>query len=144
MFKIEQEKTQDFGPCDCCGSMSRLVAGFVTRDGESYAGYQVHWTLGQVERHGATFYIILGYWGESTLAEDRYAVALRYRCDAEATGFMVVDAQTAVASHPLVGRALTREEVIGTPLAQEMFDVIDFIWLYDDRILEITAHGRTA
>src|ERR1043166_1784954 len=145
MFQIEQEKAQDFGPCDCCGSMSRLVAGFVTRDGELYAGDQVPWTLGQIERHGASFFIILGYWGENTVATDRYAVALRYRADSEATGFMIVDAdETRIASHPLVGRALRREDVIDTPLAQEVFDIVDFIWLHDDRISEITTHARTA
>ena len=124
--------------------MSRLVAGFVTRDGEAYAGYQVHWTLGQLAKHGAEFFIILGYWGEGTLDADRYAVTLRYRADSEATGFMIVDAdETRIASHPLVGRALRREEVIDTPLAQEVFDIVDFIWLHDDGISEIT-HARTA
>jgi hypothetical protein len=122
--------------------MSRLVAGLIRRDGDAYAAYQVHWTLDQVELHGATFYVILGLWGEGTLAADRHAVALRYRCDAEATGFMVVDAEeTAIASHPLVGRALAREEVIGSRLAQEVFDIVDFIWLHDDRISEITRHA---
>jgi hypothetical protein len=143
MFQIEQEKTQDFGPCDCCSSMSRLVAGFVTRSGGPYVGYQVHWALGQVERHGAMFYIILGYWGEGTLAADRYAVALRYRCDSETTGFMIIDAnETAIASHPLVGRTLRRDDVIGSPLAQEVFEIVDFIWLNDERIAEIT-HARS-
>jgi hypothetical protein len=143
MFEIEQESVNDYGPCECCGSMSRRVAGLVHRAGEPYAAYQVHWTLGQVEKQGATFYIILGYWGEGTLAADRFAVALRYRSDSEATGFMVVDAgETCIASHPLVGRALRREDVIDTPLAQEVFDLIDLIWLHDDRIVEVT-HNRT-
>jgi hypothetical protein len=144
MFEIEQEKTQDFGPCDCCGSMSRFVTGFVMRDGEPYAGYQVHWKLGNIEKHGAGFFIILGQWGEGAVAADRYAVALRYRADAKATGFVVEDAgETRIASHPLLGRPLPREEVIDTPLAQEVFDIVDFIWLHDDRITEIT-HARTA
>jgi hypothetical protein len=144
MFQIEQGKTQDFGPCDCCGSLSRFVTGCVTRDGEAYAGYQVHWTLGQMKEHGAEFFVILGYWGGGAVGADRQVVALRYRADSEATGFMVVDAdETRIASHPLLGRALRREEVIDTPLAQEVFDIVDFIWLLDDRITEIT-HARTA
>jgi hypothetical protein len=139
MFEIEQQDTKDFGPCDCCSSMSRTVTGCVARDGEAYAVYRVHWTLGQVERHGASFYIILGYFGEGTMPIDRYAVALRYRCDSKATGFMVIDAEgTPIAEHPLAERALRREEVIGTPLAQEVFDLVDFIWLHEERISEIT------
>lgn len=139
MLRIEHEKTQDFGPCECCGSMSRLVAGFVTRDGEDYVAYQVHWTLGQIGKHGAGFFLIFGTGGENSAAADRSAVALRYRADAEATGFMVVDAdKTRIATHPLVGKALRREEVVGTPLAREVFDIVDFIWLHDGRIAEIT------
>jgi hypothetical protein len=82
MLQIEQRSTSDFGPCDCCGSMSRLVAGLIYRDGDAYAAYQVHWTLGQVASHGATFYVILGYWGEGALPAGRYAVASRCRTDA--------------------------------------------------------------
>ena|ERR1044071_1367953 len=143
MLQIEQAKTQDLGPCDCCGSMSRLVAGLINQDGQAYAAYQVHWRLGQIEKHGAGFFIILGYWGENTHAADRYAVAIHYRADAEATGFMIVDAdQLRIASHPLVGRALRRDEVVDTPLAREVFDIVDFIWLHDERISEIT-NART-
>jgi hypothetical protein len=138
MFQIEQVGATDHGPCDCCGSMSRLVTGLANRHGEPYAGYQVHWTLGQIERHGATFYVILGSWGDDATAADRFAVVLRYRADTEAKGFMVVDAdKTQIASHPLVGRALRRDEVVDTPLAKEVFDFVDFLWLNDDRISEI-------
>jgi hypothetical protein len=34
---------------------------------------------------------------------------------------------------------LAREEVIGTNLAQKAFDIVDAIWLQDDRILEIVG-----
>ena len=144
MFQIEKTGLTDHGPCECCGSMSRLATGFVHRDGAGYAGYQVHWTLGQIERHGAGFYIILGRWGEGASAADPCGIAIRYRWDAEATGFMVVDAgETQLASHSLVGRALRRDEVVGTPLAQAVFDIVDYIWLHDERILEIT-HADTS
>src|SRR4051812_35637223 len=102
MFTIEQAETKDLGPCDCCGSMSRLVAGLIYRGGWAYAAYQVHWTVGKVEKHGAGFYIILGQWGEDTTAADRFAVALRYRSDPKPHGFMFIDAhETSVASNPL-------------------------------------------
>jgi hypothetical protein len=140
MLLIVPERTQDYGPCDCCGSMSRLIAGLVTRDGDSYAGYQVQWTLGQIEKHGATFFVILGKWGEGTITADRFAVAVRYRSDTEASGFMIIDADaTRIASHPLVGAALRRDDVIGTQLAHEVFEIVDLIWLNDHRIAEFTG-----
>jgi hypothetical protein len=52
----------------------------------------------------------------------------------------VVDAnQTPMATHPLAGRSLAREDVVGTPLAQEVFDLVDAIWLNDGNIAEVTA-----
>jgi hypothetical protein len=38
----------------------------------------------------------------------------------------------------LVGRGLARAEVIGTALAQQVFDIVDAIWLNDWRIEELT------
>jgi phosphoribosylcarboxyaminoimidazole (NCAIR) mutase len=47
----------------------------------------------------------------------------------------------------ICGRALTREEVIGTPLAQEAFSLVDALWLTEPRIeairqLDDMAHDR--
>lgn len=90
-------------------------------------------------RHGAEFYLILGKFGDGTTAADKFAVALHYFIEPERFGFMVVDAhKTSIASDPLVGRALRREEVIGTPLAQEVFELVDAIWLEDTHIAEVT------
>jgi hypothetical protein len=106
---------------------------------DPYALYQVHWTTKQVGRHGAEFFIVLGRFGEGTTATDKFAVALHFFVEPDRFGFMVVDAdQTPIASHPLVGRALPRESVIDTPLAQEVFDLVDAIWLEDTNISEVT------
>ena len=46
----------------------------------------------------------------------------------------VIDAaRRPVATSALVGRALSREEVIGTPLARSVFDLLDAIYVQDDR-----------
>ena len=117
----------------------------VRLDDEPYAAYQVHWTNQQVARHGAEFYIILGEWGDGTTAADKFAVALHFFVESDRFGFMVVDAdQTPMASHPLVGRALPRESVINTPLAQEVFKLVDAIWLEDENISEVTKSVPSA
>jgi hypothetical protein len=144
-FAIEHPNEKESGPCECCGCMSRLVTGFVRRHGEQYAAFQVHWTLGQLARHGASVYVILGRWGDDATAADRFAVAMRYRNDAETRGLMVVDAdQTSIATNPLVGRTLRRDEVIGTPLAEEVFELIDFLWLTDGRLAELASSSSPA
>jgi hypothetical protein len=51
---------------------------------------------------------------------------------------MVVDAENSSAGQSeLVGRALRREEVIGTELAETTFAMLDAIWLQDGRIDEV-------
>jgi hypothetical protein len=142
MFQFEEKTVAEYGPCECCGDLSRLASGMARLDGERYAAYQVHWTVNQIARHGAEFYIVLGRWGDDTTAADRFAVALHFFIQSDTFGFMVMDAdQTSIASHPLVGRALPRESVINTPLAEEVFKLVDAIWLEDENIAEVTQSG---
>jgi len=138
---IEFEGSNDFGPCDCCGGGSRTVWGYLHRDtGETEAAYFVQWTLGNVEGHGANFDLIIGDWGEGTTKSDRRAVALNLRWIEREPQFMIIDAATRPVAHSdLVGGTLAREDVIGTPIAQQAFDIIDAIWLYDPRIKEIVG-----
>jgi len=115
-----------------------LASGLVRRDEEPYAAYQVHWTRNQVLKHGAEFYIVLGQFGDGTTSADKFAVALHFFVEEDRHGFMVVDAdQTSIASHPLVGRALPRSSVVDTPLAEEVFELVDAIWLEDEHIADV-------
>lgn len=137
---LETLASNDFGPCDCCGANSRTVSGTVLRGGEVVAAYFVQWTLGELERHGAHFDLILGKWGDRTSRRDRFVVTLECRRTETGPGLMVVDsANRPAASSELVARALSRSEVIGTPLAQLAFQVVDAIWLHDVRIAELTG-----
>ena len=108
---------------------------------EPYAIYQVHWTINQVFKHGAEFYLILGQFGDGTTAADRFAFALHFFIDSDRSGFMVVDAdKTSISSQPLIGRALPRVDVINTPLAEEVFELVDAIWLDDENIAEVSNY----
>lgn len=139
-LSVEISGSNDFGPCDCCGAKSRTVWGYLHRGESTEAGYFVQWTPGHVERHGANFDLIIGKWGDGTTASDRRAVSLEFRRTDEGSMFMVIDAANRPAGKSeLVGRALSRGEVIDTPLAQLAFEMVDAIWLQDSRIAEITA-----
>jgi len=37
MFQLEEMRVSDFGPCECCGDVSRRASGMVRRDGDPYA-----------------------------------------------------------------------------------------------------------
>lgn len=138
---IEFDGGNDFGPCDCCGNVSRTVRGYLHREtGDTEAAYLVQWTLGNVEEHGANFDLIIGEWGEGTTKSDRRAVAMKLRWIEGEPQLMFIDAASRpVAESDLVGGALTREDVIGTSIAQQAFDIIDEIWLYDPRITEVVG-----
>jgi hypothetical protein len=138
-LRIEPTGSKDVGPCECCGGRSRTVWGHAHGPAGTVAAYFVQWTLGQVDRHGAHFDLIIGTWGDADRS-DRVSVSLECRRTDNGPAFMVIDSgRRPVASSDLVGKSLAREEVVGTALAQVAFDIVDAIWLQDDRILEVVG-----
>lgn len=108
--------------------------------GEPRAIYRVHWTPNKVQKDGARFYLVIGPIGEGVSPAERHGVALEYI--PSKGGFTVLDADRKFpATDSLVGRLLSRKEVVGTPLAEEVFALVDTIWLQDQNIAEIV---RTA
>jgi hypothetical protein len=136
-FRIEPTGLADLGPCRCCGSMTRRVWGSISDDNGTRAVYLVEWTIGRPD-HGATFDLLLGKWGDGTTAQDRRAVSLLFKRAENGPEFMVVDAKSRPAAESeLVGSALMRSDVMGTPLADHVFALVDAIWLQEDRIGEL-------
>lgn len=127
------------GHCDCCGNQTRSISGGLS-DGEgARAAYLVRWTVGQ-PRHTPDFDLIIGLWGDGTGPQDRVLVALSYHPRPGGGFFMVVGGKGRPGDNrDLCDRALERDEVIGTPLAQEAFALIDALWLTEPRIAEIRA-----
>lgn len=125
------------GPCPCCGEMTRVVWGSVIQDEATVAVYYVQWTPGKLQ-HKPNFDLILGPWGEDALDEERFAVSLSYW--PEKGSFMVIDAgERPVSKSSLIGRALRRDEVIGTEIADYAFDVVDAVFLQDKRLAEMSS-----
>ena len=140
-LKIESTGSQDFGPCDCCGGHSRTVWGYVHGPAGPVAAYFVQWTLGQVDRHGAHFDVIIGKWGAGADRSDRSSISLEFRRTDTGPSFMVIDSRRRpVASSDLDGKSLAREDVVDTPLARVIFDIVDAVWLQDERIAEVVGN----
>jgi hypothetical protein len=140
-FIVEAVGSNDHGPCECCGNRSRTVWGCLRSGGRLVASYFVQWTLTRVHDHGANFDLVLGRWGEGTSPADRKIVAVAYRIIDGAPQFMVIDAadRPVAKSGKLAAAALRRDQVIGTPLATDVFAMLDSVWLSDDRIGELTG-----
>jgi hypothetical protein len=137
-LSVEPIGFREFGPCECCGRSSRRISGFVSSDDGPLAGYLIHWTLGHVRDRGANIDLIMGSWGETTTAADRYVVSLYYRVVNDEPSVMVVDAEKQTADkHLIAAGALTRDDVIGTPLATEVFEIVDAVFLGDNRLADL-------
>jgi hypothetical protein len=135
---VEPDGETESGPCPCCGTWTKTLWGFIHRGDETIAAYFVSWTLGHQKRDGATFEFIIGQWTEESTAEDRQLVALAYRLTPRGAGFMVVDAKKHErGDDELASKALKRNEVIGTPLADEVFALADAVCLNDPRLAEL-------
>src|SRR5690349_834867 len=126
-YELEPEGESGGGHCDCCGTTTKRVWGFISRADQAVGIYYVAWTVGKPD-HGGTYDLILGKWGEDSSARDRYAVALDFRIvDGEAQ-FGVIDATDRLAGSSLFDTRLKRSEVIGTPLAPQVFAIVDAVY----------------
>ncbi|MGE0324153.1 MAG: hypothetical protein AB7K71_09940 [Polyangiaceae bacterium] len=133
MLRVEPTNHNDTGPCPCCGDLTRSVWGHVVRDDETRAVYYVRWTLNQA-KHGAIWMLSIGDWVDAEHGH-RDCVGLDCRAPEGSIAFMLVDAATTPwGNAPGLGTPLKREEVLGTPLAQEAFDLVDACLAQDDRL----------
>ena len=134
---IDDRNRSQFGPCECCGNLTERVWGYVYRGDAAVAAYFVEWTPGHIEK-SASFDLIIGKWGEHTRPDDRQAAVVEFRGLESGPSFRVIDAATRkIATSSLVSCALRRDEIIGTPLAQEIFAITDLIYFEDPRISEL-------
>jgi len=123
--------------CECCGRVSKTICGDVSIAAKTLAIYYVQWTVGSAE-HFPKIDLVLGPWGAGADPSERVLISLVYDSGQDGGGFTVIDSEARPAnSRELCGRALKREEVIGTPFAQEAFQLVDAIWLHDPRIDEV-------
>jgi len=137
-LEVEPDGDAETGRCACCGQVSRKLWGYVRQDRRLYAAYFVHWTAGHVADHGAHIDLILGRWGDGAAAADRYAVSLEYRILDSGPALMVIDSgERDIARSELAGNALNRADVIGGPLAENVFAVCDAVLVHDPRLAEL-------
>ena len=140
MLTIEEDTAFEPVHCDCCGQKSHSISGWVNEDSATVAAYLVHWTETRPD-HGANFDLIIGSWGEDTNSTDRQAASFKY--SSSGGGFMAIDASSRPFANDstLFDQALSREEIVGSPLSSALYNLLDAIWLQDSRIAEIQGGG---
>ena len=132
-FEIEAGRANDLAPCVCCGATSRIVRGFVYEAGTARAVYLVRWSFGPRHRDGDVA-VSIGGWCDADPSQRRL-VALSLRQLEKGPAFMVVDAaSTQWGEEDELGAPMGRDEVIGTPLAREIFAILDAVAQQDARV----------
>ena len=133
-YELELDSKKTF-KCDCCNKRTRTVIGYINHDERTLAAYYVSWVIGGAPNHDATIDLIVGKWDEDSTAADRKGLSLICRWVSEGLGFSTIDATERVqADGELVGYAYKRDEVVGTPLAQLAYDLVDVIMEKDYRV----------
>lgn len=132
-FVVEPGRKSNLAPCECCGATTRIVRGFVYKAGTAHAVYLVRWSVGD-KRHDAEVAVSIGGWCDADQSL-RQSVALSLRQMENGPAFMVVDAaQTPWGREKELGEPMERSAVIGTPLASEVFAILDATALQDERV----------
>jgi hypothetical protein len=102
--------------------------------------YYVQYTVGSAE-HLPVIDVIVGPWGEGTSPDERVLVTLAYK-PGPGGGLMVIDGAGRPSDRrELCGRALARADVVGTPLAKDVFHMVDHVFLQDPRMHDVVSLG---
>ncbi|AVO45651.1 hypothetical protein C6569_11565 [Phreatobacter cathodiphilus] len=80
----------------------------------------------------------MGEWGDGTTPDDRFLLSMLFR--RAANSFMVVDAAPGLEKFKdLAARAVSRDQVIGYPVARYAFMIVDAIGDDDPRVADLVA-----
>jgi hypothetical protein len=80
-----------------------------------------------------------------SVSSDRVLVSLEYRPGEDGGSFMVINGEGRNADdRSICGRALQREEIVGTPLATKVFALVGALWLTEPRIAEVRSLNNVA
>jgi hypothetical protein len=132
---VEPDNLVTTGVCACCGRTSRRLTGYVSEGEPVIAAYIFHWTVGHFPGLPANIDLILGQWSPDATSGDRFAVSLELTVRDDRPDVRVIDAAPRfIVLGDLVGAAMERTQVIGTPLAAQVFSVIDAIFEQDNRL----------
>jgi hypothetical protein len=129
-------------PCACCGDHSHTVWGeLLGGDGATLAVYYAGWIENPADHPELWLTLSLGPWGGGASGGDRATVPIVAFRDGDAWSFGAHDHGRLPDDETLLGRRLTREEVLAHPRIGEIWALADALWLGDPRIAEAAA-GR--
>jgi hypothetical protein len=133
MLTIELGDGVRWSKCAECGRETQLVHGYVYDDGVPLAVYHAALPYGHAHDR-ARFLVSMGDWeaeGESAQRE-RATVAVQVTPEEVQMGFIDPDPGEDLVSE--LGRRVSRDEALASPLRTRYFDVCDLICVEDPRV----------
>lgn len=120
--------------CDCCGTRSTTVHGFVYRAGDAFGIYYAGWSAQHPER-GVILIIATGEWAEGSGPADRVSIGMVARPTDTEVQFTVIEPdQSPWGDTSLLGKALSRAAAIGHPCLRQALEVAELVVHDDPRI----------
>jgi hypothetical protein len=120
--------------CPDCGEESMTVWGWVSKDNAAHAVYYVGLMTGHQDI-SARFTISIGGWGDEGNVAKRHWAFIEARPISDRYEMMVRDPEESqYKTETLLGKPLSRSEVLGSELAEEFFAVADFIAFNDPAV----------
>lgn len=125
--------------CHCCGSTPKLSGGGLENEERIIAIYLLEWTVAQPS-HVPMLDLIMGPWGDAADPASRMLASLSYSASTAGGQFNVIDSVSRPANIPNVcGRALTRNEILGTTKAAELSWLLESLTRTEPLIAEFRA-----
>jgi len=127
------------GVCSCCGSATACTRGDVVRDGRPVGKYLVKWTVGDPS-HG------MGWLVSFPESDSGRLIAVSLGYSFEHGAFMVRHVEDYSWTEDRVadyGEIIDRDRVIGTPLAERLFDLVDDVWLGDPYVRDFVELAKS-
>jgi hypothetical protein len=122
VIRIEPEGSLKESRCATCGGKNRLRHGCVHEDECAHGVYFLEWWNGAHPRRAAFLTIGLGAFGEDSDGDDGLSFCLQWH----AAGMGLTD-QPARDNLGVLGRFLPREEALGVPNLEHLWQTADHI-----------------
>ena len=118
------------GICECCGNATLLLVSDLQADGKSYCDYSIRWTKGREMDPWGIFLVTFD-------GEKNIGISIEYR--AMENAFMIANSDRFSWPKEMLKKEIIfaeREDLIGTPIANWIFQILDYLWANEKLPLE--------
>jgi hypothetical protein len=133
-FSLETGPQEAGDICDCCGTRSTTVHGFVYASGDAFAIYYAGWSIQHPER-GVTMAIASGTWSEGSGPADRVSIGVQARSHETEIHFSVLEpSQSPWGKTQLFGEMLLRDKALQHSSLRTTLEIAELVVREDPRV----------